>query len=59
MAFETSDRSGSPRDPSSSAGMPNWAGSGGGWAAYSSVNSPCHDDMAMKAAMPAPEPFSR
>jgi hypothetical protein len=36
--------------------MPNWAGSGKGWAKYSSVNSPRHAVIAIKAAMPAPLP---
>ena len=58
-AHDRSDNSGSSREPSSSVGIPNAAGSGAGWAKYSSVNSPCHDVIAMKAAMPAPDPPAR
>src|SRR5207237_4146955 len=57
IAQERSDSSGSSREPSSSAGIPNAAGSGAGWAKYSSVNSPRHDVIAMNAAMPADRPL--
>jgi len=32
-------------------GQAELAGSGSGWAAYSSVNSPCHDDMALPGSV--------
>ena len=34
------------------------AGSGAGCTKYSSVNSPCHDVIAMNAAIPAPQPLA-
>src|SRR5919106_3714025 len=57
-AQDRSDSSGSSREPSSSADIPNWAGSGAAWAKYLSVNSPRHDVIAMKAAIPAPDPLA-
>ena len=48
----------SSRLPSSSVGIPNIAGSAGGWAKNSSVNSPGHIVSAMNVAMPAPKPRS-
>jgi hypothetical protein len=57
-AHECCDSNGSLRVPSSSIGMPNIAGSGAGRAKYSSVKSPCHEVIAMTAAIPAPVPFA-
>ena len=58
-AFETPDSNGSSREPSSSVGMPNIAGSGSGCAANSSVSSPCQAPSATNAAIPAPKPPAR
>lgn len=57
-ASARSERRGSSREPSSSVGRPNVAGSAGGRARYSSVISPSSEVIAMKAAMPAPKPRS-
>lgn len=59
IAQDRSDSSGSSRDPSSSVGIPNAAGSASGCAKYASVNSPSQEVMATKAAIPAPIPASR
>ncbi len=48
--------SGSVRLPSSSAGIPNIAGSGAGWAANSGVIGPSWLTATMKCAMPGAEP---
>ncbi len=59
IAQDRSESSGSSRDPSSSVGIPNAAGSGAGCAKYASVNSPSQEVMATKAAIPAPTPAAR
>jgi hypothetical protein len=48
---------GSLREPSSSVGRPNIAGSGGAWPVISAVNGPRWLVTAMKCAIPAPQPL--
>jgi hypothetical protein len=58
IAVDRSDSSGSSREPSSSAGIPNAAGSGSGAEKYASSNSPVQEVSVTNAAMPAPQPRS-